>query len=57
MGILSVNLDNINLDDNFIENGTDTTIHWVAIVKMKKAKHAKHLKKDKWRINVSNVES
>ena len=39
MGILSVNLNNINLDNNFDEDNPDTI--WLGIVNLKNAKHLK----------------
>ena len=47
MGILSVDLDKINLDEdhNFYEDDPETiiTVFWLGIIKLK---NAKHLKKD-----------
>ena len=59
MGILVVNLDNINLDSNFNKDDPDTAIIFIRLSawhsKFKKRKAFK--KKDKWRINVNSVAS
>ena len=57
MGILSIDLNKINLDNNFDEDDRDTIILiklWHGILNLK---NEKHLKKDKWRINPNSVAS
>ena len=58
MGVLSINRNNINLDDtNYEENDPDNIILvslWLGIVNWK---NAKHLKRDKSRINANSVTS
>ena len=47
MGILSVNLNNINLDDNFDEDDPVTIILIRLLAWRSNSKYAKHLKKGK----------
>ena len=47
MGILSVNLNNINHDNNFDKDDLDTNILIRLLACHSKFKNAKHLKKDK----------
>ena len=57
MGILSVNLNNINLDNNFDEDDPDTIILIKLLAQHSKFKKRKALKKDKGKINASSVAS
>ena len=50
----SVNLNNINLDNNFDEDDPDTIRLWAWHIKFEKCKA---LKNDKWRINANSVAS
>ena len=54
MGIPSVKLNNINLDNNFDEDDPDTVI--LIRLCILNSKNAIHLK-NKWRINAKSVES
>ena len=57
VGILSVNLNNINLDNNLMKIILILLFlseFWVGILNLK---NAKHLKKDKGKINANNVAS
>ena len=57
MGILSIDLNKINLDNNFDEDDRDNIILiklWHGILNLK---NEKHLKKDKRRINPNSVAS
>ena len=58
MGILSANLNNINLDDNnHKEDDPDTIIHFRPLAWHSKFEKWKALKKDKWRINANGMAS
>ena len=57
MGILSVNLNNINLDNNFDEDDPDTIILIKLLAWHIKFEKRKALKKDKWRIIANSVAS
>ena len=60
MGILNIGLNNINLDNNFDEDDPDTIIHiWILAwhITTLNLKNARHLKKDKWRINANSLAS
>ena len=55
--ILAVDLDKINLDNNFDEDHLDIIFHtnfWLGVINLK---NRKHLKKEKQRINANSVES
>ena len=57
MRILSVNLNNINHDNNFDKDDLDTNILIRLLACHSKFKNAKHLKKDKWRVNVNDMDN
>ena len=57
MGIPSVNLNNIDLDNNFDEDDLDTIILIRLLDLHSKFKNAMHLKKDNLRINSNSVAS
>ena len=55
MGILSIDLNNINLDNNFDEDDSDTIILIKILTRHSKLRNVKHLIKYKWRIKVACV--
>ena len=57
MGILSVNLNDINFNNNFNEDDPDTVILFRRLALHSKFKKRKALKKDMWRINANSVEN
>ena len=57
MGLLSVNLNNIILDNIFDEDDPDTIILIRLLAWQSKFKKRKALKKDKWKINVNSIGS
>ena len=54
MGILNIDLNTFNLDDKIILILLFSSDFWLGILNFK---NAKHLKKDKWRINANSVAS
>ena len=55
MVILNIDLNNINLDNNFNEDDPDTIIIIRLLASHTKFENTKHLKKYKWRISVPKV--
>ena len=57
MVILSIDLNNIYLDDSFSEDDPDTIILIKTSARHIKLEKAKHLEKDQWRSNANSVAS
>ena len=55
--IFSVNLNNVNLDNNFDEDWPDTIVLIRLLAWYSKFKKWKALRKSKWRINANSVAS